>query len=222
MGSENSNWDEWALVTWGCPPNWEGLARLKSHSAKLNLTPWELAIFDAIWYGHGQVIFRELLDSRAFGTASERFPEKAKAAIERCFDENWIQFLTRDFLQNMQDELETAGYLVLSGIVGSGFENEVETAVGLISYTRRGASLSMEWLNDPPQPREHWTFGEDANGEFVCGTSIEHCRWALWTGPASPEDLIANEPPVKIGRWCDRWWDRFESGYKLRFTRQSR
>lgn len=195
-----------------------------AHAAEIGVTPWDLAVFDSIWHGHGQVPSTELLVDRAFGNRAIRCPDKAAESVQKCFREGWIQFLTSGFLEKMKADLDAEGYLTPTGIVDAYNEEMGISNVGLISFTKDGADRYLSWLNGGSsiQLREHWALGVDVDGSAaVFGTSIDECEGAIAPSYGDPEICVALEPASKIGRWCDHWWNRFEQGYKIRYTREA-
>lgn len=220
MTFANDAWNEWQLVTWGSPVTREEVASFESRAAEFRVTPWELTIFDAIWYDFGQVNSKEMLADRCFGVSKTEYPSKVKVAIERCFDEGWIQFVTAEFLNEMKAELQSGGYFISRGLIGEFYEDHGKSIEGLISFTRRGASIFQQWIGFYPQLPDlfHWTHGLDCDGRpAIFGTTALACISAVPHG-AAEENQVPDHEPVPIGRWCDRWWNRFEHGYKLRYS----
>lgn len=212
--TDESYWNEWQLFEGYAICSCADLTDFERCATALGINAWEAAIFESIWYGHGQVSSKDLLADRAFGIYQAKNPSKATQAIDRCFADGLIQFLTADFLLAMKTELDAGGYLQPGGLVGAA-ENDMD-AVGLISFTRRGVDLYQKWIEFDPATSEHWAIGPQIHSPFeIYGTSEEWCAHAL---PAYPIDYVLNGPAVQIGRWSDRWWNRFESGYRLTYT----
>lgn len=205
--TDESYWNEWLLFESYAICSCADLADFERRATALGINAWEAAIFESIWYGHGQVPSKDLLADRAFGVFKDKTPSKAADAIERCFSEGLIHFLTAEFLLEMQAELDLGGYLQPRGLIG-----EDEDEVGLISFTRRGADLYQKWIEFDPATSEHWALGPQCE---IYGTSEEWCNYAL---PTHPTEYVIDGPAVPIGRWSDRWWNRFESGYLLRYA----
>jgi hypothetical protein len=210
----DSGWNEWQLLEGWPLCSDADLAEFERTAAALGVNAWECALLESIWYDYGQVPSKTLLADRAFGIFQAKDPSKAIQAIERCFADGLIQFLTADFLLEMKAELDAGGYLQPVGLVGSATSDM--DAVGLISFTRRGVELHQKWIGFDPATSEHWTHGPQIHSPFeIYGTSEEWCGYAL---PSYPIDYALDGPAVPIGRWSDRWWNRFESGYRLTYT----
>lgn len=208
MKNFDSSWDEWRNSTLYLPDSDDELAKVVRRAKDLGLSARELAIFQAIWYDYGQVPSKEILAHNAFGSLEQ---SKVTRAIERCFDDGFIQFVTADFLLEMKAELDAGGYLVTNSLIGSFEEN-----VGLISFTRAGVDLYQKWIEFVPAQAEYWACGLQISSPFeIYGTSEELCISAL---PSDPVEFILEAPAGPIGRWCDRWWNRFERGYRLTYT----
>jgi hypothetical protein len=209
---DGENWNEWCLLEGISSVTDEQADNLHREAAQLGVNAWELSILEAIWYSFGQVKSKELLADRAFGTFAARDPKKANAAIESCFGKSLIHFLTADFLQGMKDELRSGRYLMPRGLIGSGSEIHGFSDEGRISFTRTGASLFQEWIGFDPK-HEHWAIGVDCDGApAIYGTSIYACQMpGCWPF----------EPAVAVGPWCDRWWTRFESGFRMLYSEDS-
>lgn len=191
----------------------DGAAAFKAQVLALDLGPWELSIFKAIWYDYGQVRNIEMLERNAYGFYREIAPDEARWHTERCFEQGWIQRLDEGFVQTRHAELETGGYLMVRGLIGD-HERRNEDLSGLISFTVAGAELYLRFLEQTPDS-DHWAItycSDDETATDVYGTSIAQCEWAIWSEP----EPIRRDPPVPIGRWCDRWWQRFESGFRMR------
>lgn len=212
----DSQWDEWELLE-AIEPGIQSVSGEQLRIAReANLGAWEFAIFEAIWYGFGQERTKEILAQRAFGIFLERNPNRAWSAIEKCFDEGFVQFLTPDFLDRMWQELLNSGYLVLNDAV----ENCVsrDDAIGRISFTEKGADFYRRWLGGV---KHHLAAGPDEQDgwKVAYGTTIEECEREVYSEYDLNDGIetTAMDPPVKIGRWCDCWWRRFESGYRIRY-----
>jgi hypothetical protein len=211
MTTTGEHWNEWQLLEGF--PLWspDVAANYESRANVLGINAWECAILQSIWYDYGQVRSKDLLADRAFGVSGTKYPSKATAAIERCFSDGFIQFLTADFLSELKTELDAGGYLQPGGLIGTFFQDEV----GLISFTRQGAGLYQKWIEFDPDTSEHFTIGPEVGSWCeVYGTSEEWCRHAP---PSDRDEYVLEGPTVEIGRWCDCWWNRFESGVLLRY-----
>ena len=208
----DNEWDEIEVLPY-CPDDNKRREYYRQKLARVSdtgLGPWEISIFDAIWFDYGQLRTKEELARRAFPIHLDKHPTKAFAAIEKCFSAEWIQFLTVDFLDRMQRELADSGYLIPKGLVGH------ESPIGLISFTHSGASLYQRWIEfDPAAPdAEHWCVADDTNGFYAAyGTTVDQCEFPI----NESESVVEREPAVQIGRWCDRWWNRFERGFRIRY-----
>jgi hypothetical protein len=212
-------WDEWNLLEgYECGLTGVSPAQLLLASDS-GIGPWEISILEAIWYGFGKVRTKEALAKRAFGTQLSRNPIKGWAAIEKCFDEGWIQFLTQDFLDRMRRELIDAGYLILGGSIDQ--DPLTVNPIGIISFAERGAKFYLHFLDDFKSHHvdsyvtfsSHATWSDDSDGFLTAyGTSIEECRLLI------DYFIVDQEAPAEeIGRWCSNWWLRFEHGYRIRF-----
>lgn len=208
MTASDDDWNEWCLLEGNSSVTDEEADNLHREAAQLGVNAWELSILEAIWYRYGQVESKELLADRAFGRSAARDPKSANAAIERCFEKSLIHFLTAEFLQGMRDELRLGGYLMPLGLIGSGSEFYGFSDEGTISFTRSGASLFQTWIGFDTKI-DHWADGFHSDGtRAIYGTSIYACKMTSgW-----------EEPAIAVGPWCDRWWNRFESGFRMRRT----
>ncbi len=210
--------NEWRSYFWNDTPTDDVLAAEAARASKLGIGPWELHVFESIWYGHGQVLSKELLADRAFGIYASEYPMQTAAAIRRCFAEDWVQFLTRDFLDAMAKELVEEGYLTPSCLIGfydTQSFGDTTNPVGVISFTRRGASLYLKWLGLGPDSlnSDHLALADNDDGTMTAyGTSVAACESAF---DADADRIVEQSDPEAIGRWCDRWWLRFESGYRI-------
>lgn len=192
----------------------EDAADFKARARAFGLGPWELSIFEAIRYDYGQVRDVEQLERYAYGSYQKLDPEEAKRRTERCFQEDWIQRLDRAFLDARRAELESGGYLMLRGLIGSDSEERGEDLVGLISFTVPGAELYLSFCGETADS-DHWAMGscaDDATATDVYGTSIEQCFETI-SFESTP---VLHGEPIPVGRWCDRWWRTFERGFRMR------
>lgn len=214
MNTDDGDWNEWLIYDSYRMYSHADIAALERRGTMLGLNAWEALILESIACGFGQVPSMELLTDRAFGTSQEKNSSKATQAIERCFGDGFIQFLTADFLLEMKAELDAGGYLQPSGLVGS-FENDIDS-VGLISFTHQGVDLYHKWVEFDPATSEHWTLGPQICSPYeILATSEEWCMSAL---PSHPFEYVLEGPAVPIGRWSDRWWNRFERGWRLTYS----
>jgi len=192
----------------------EGAADFKARALAFGLGPWELSIFEAIRYDYGQVRQIDEPERCAYGFYQKLLPDEARRHTKRCFEEGWIQRLDQEFLDARRAELEAGGYLMARGLIGSDDEARDDGIVGLLSFTIPGAHLYLRFCNRTADS-EHWAMAsceDDATATDVYGTSIEQCREA-----ASFESTpVRHEEPLPVGRWCDRWWLKFESGFRMR------
>jgi len=209
------DWDDIELIE-GCNNDNKDLFRKELERVReTGLGPWEISIMEAIWYDYGQVDNKQLLASNAFGVYLDKNTARAFAAIEKCFAEGWIHFLTTEFLEQIHQELVDGGYLIPNGLIGQGPSIDPH-GQGLISYTKRGADLYHRWLNfDPADSVGHWCVVRGTDGfDIAYGTTLEESQCPI---ELDMERVIDMEPPIQIGRWCDRWWNRFERGYHIRY-----
>ena len=189
-------------------------ARIVELSKSIGLDPWTLSILDSMWYGHGSAHSTVILGRNAFGRYASNFPDLAHRAISRSFREGLVHFLLPPFIREIRSELESANYLMPQGLIGERDARD-EDLVGSISFTRIGATQYMEWLSlcFPRASNDHWCCdGEFGESGFVYATTAEACH----EGVSGSDDLRTGQP-VPVGRWCDRWWNRFETGYRMRY-----
>lgn len=178
--------------------------------------PWEYAVFHSIEFDYGQVKTVDELIQRAFGRWFERNPTRAMQAIDRCFDSGWIQFLTAEFLERKQRELDEAGYLITSsGFIGFHYKDTLP--IGYVSFGEAGAKVWRRWHDSISQdgPSLDHAFRVEDGVEFVYGATSEACHWILdeW-----PTPVLHRGEPIEVGRWCERWWNLYERGYKVSFS----
>lgn len=189
--------------------------RFKSRASAFGLGPWELSILQAIWYGSGQVKDLDVLEWNAFGWYRDEWPDLARRYTMRCFEQGWILALTDQFLLARLSELKADGYLLARGLIGD-HEYLNEETRGLISFSVAGAELYLRFL-EITSDSDHWatTFRpDDPTATDVYGTSVEECESAAVSLSGDPP--LRRSEIVPIGRWCDCWWRKFESGFYLR------
>lgn len=210
----DESWDEIEVIPYFDVPNREVTREALDRVADSGIGPWEISILEAIWYDYGQVESEQQLTQRAFPSHSKKYPDKAAAAIKKCFAEDWIQILTVNFLDHMHQELVDEGYLMPNGLIGQEYLTEI-SPVGLISFTKSGASLYRRWVEFDPVGEWHFCVVGDTNGFGASyGTTLDACEYSIEDDHLK---IIEREPPIRIGKWCNRWWNRFESGFKIRF-----
>lgn len=210
----NDDWDDVEALDYCNEDNKDHLKMQLERISATGAGAWEIAILDAISYDYGQVNDKAALARTAFGKNQLRHPTKAVAAVDKCFAERWIQFLTAEFLEQKQEELLTGGYLMPRGLIGH-YRTE-ESPVGLISFTERGAALYHQWIEfDPNSEDGHWCLTGDTEGfDISYGSTLSACEYPV---DNCSYPVIEREPAIAIGRWCDCWWNRFEHGYRIRF-----
>jgi hypothetical protein len=202
----------------GRVPSADEVAEFERRRAELDIGPWELTIMESIWYDYGQVASREEFIKLSLGTYLNDNPKVAMAALERCFAEGWIEFLTAEFVAEMAQELNRGGYLTPRGLIG--LESSDADCIGRVSFTRAGAKLFMQfWRIDPEsEDPNHWCIADWRRSDgwrWVYGTSLDAIEMAL-----SCSTVLVRHPPEPVGRWCDRWWQRFECGLRMRYQVQ--
>ena len=209
--------------------DWVGIENITGYSidelreklrsvSETGLGPGEVSILEAIWHEYGQVESEQLLARYSFGIYLESNRDRAFAAIDKCFTQGWIQFITNHFCDQMRCELIDGGYLILTGLFGP---NYLVDPLGLISFTKRGAALYQRWIDYySPIDEVHCSLIVNSNGfHTIYGTTVQACRNVI---SGEFEYLIEEESPIRIGRWCDRWWNRFEQGFQIRFRASCR
>jgi hypothetical protein len=217
--------DEWQML-YGFDDGFSDSNRLLVQSTtEPGLTAWELSIFQAIHYGYGQVEQTEVLARYSHG-GHETDPKSA-AAIQRCFDEEWVQIVTTEFETEMRRELGDGEYFIPNGLFGHSILHEIQgrSVAGIISFGRRGAALWNAWGKQEETENDpwggHWACGYDPDGGSVLyGQTVELCKNMLSEifAESSFKHPFTREPIVPVGCWCDRWWQRFERGYRVRFS----
>lgn len=211
--SDDNNWDDIEILTGWSDCNNEYFKAALQRVSYMDVGPWELSILEAIWFDYGQVRDKRTLASISLGRYFDQYPDKSQIAVEKCFANGWIQSLTAEFVDRKQQELIDGGYLMPNGLIGH-YRND-ESLVGLISFTEPGAALYQNWLEFDPIREWHWCIGDDAEGFCVSyGTTLDACEYPI---NESVEQVIHRESAIEIGRWCDRWWNRFEKGFRIRY-----
>lgn len=204
-------YENWRMLPWnrkwGFDP--EDDQKIIDKAAIYGWTGWELTDFDAIWYGQGQGKDRDFLARNAFGLFVRRNPQAIESTIDRCFREGWIQYLTSGFILEMQQEIQHGGYLTPNGLFGEKLMNELKM-VDHISFTRMGVSMYMDFFDSlRPMPRSsHTVMRVVGDTSYTYTTSLKEC--------VHSKEIPPDCEVESIGRWCDRWWQRFESGYCIR------
>lgn len=175
-------------------------------------SPWELSILEAIWFGFGMVPRCEL-GERCHGIYQSQFPRESQRGVDRCFENEWVQVIAPEFIQQMKSELEAGGYLITGGLFDSSTCDE--QCIGLAHFTRKGLGLYREW-SGPSHSNvdEFWTSVREPGSVWaIYANSLEAFQKSL-EEYTQPFELI--EAPRSIGRWCSRWWNRFERGVVAR------
>lgn len=221
-----TGWNEWHVIEgFEAVPD-DVIERSAKRASELGVGPWELAILESISYGYGQVESKERMANYAFGLSRFKNPPRAAKAIERCFREGWVQHLTMYFLSEMRQELRRGGYELANGLIGRveqtnwsdhcdfedvfAWSNDTEL-VGLISFTRAGASIFERWEGNE-RDGGHWAIRRLSDDtDIVYGTSHAAIDDVLI---GSYRRIIRQEPETPIGPWCDCWWRRFPNGYR--------
>lgn len=211
--SEWERFNEWANPDLGV---WEMSAQ---RGLSLDVSAWDAAIFEAIGYDSGYFTSDARLFEVAFGLYAVEAPETARASLQRCLEKGWIHYLTADFIRRKARELAEGGYELAHGLFGWCGDDIDDVSVGLLSFTEAGAELAKRlWAPYPPwewDVRPHWAIGysQHFRQDVAYGETREACEEACLGSGISPEVLARKMQP--IGRWCDRWWNRFESGYRV-------
>jgi hypothetical protein len=184
----------------------------------LGLHPYDVSMFQAIHYDYGQVTTREELACVSFIAPSSSI---AETAVERCFRQGWIHVVTPEFEQELRDELRTGGYVLVAGLFDREKLREIrgESVAGIISFTRQGAEIWKQWM------------GYNGGGEWVVGYDEEQAPAAYGINVSEVKDGFEqvwehasfNHPFTRsgltaVGRWCNRWWRRFETGFKISYS----
>ncbi|HCS55586.1 hypothetical protein [Rubinisphaera sp.] len=212
-------WDEWEIL-WTYEWQEDDVKRhWKSSAEKLGLNPWDLTIFDSIWYSHGQGTSLEFLSERSFGNSQHQYPDQVKRSIERVFTKGWLQFLDVAFVDRMTQHLNREGYEIVDGLIGT-YERDDDSKglEGVISFTEDGAAIYKCWFSDlwpdkqfVKERDEHWAIAELTDDQYVVyGETLEACQRAL-----QHRAVKKASSPETVGRWCDRWWNKFESGVRI-------
>ncbi|MDB5343394.1 MAG: hypothetical protein JWP89_1771 [Schlesneria sp.] len=212
----NDNPDDWKCIFQnGIDSTTIGSVQ-KAH--ELGLHPYDVAIFEAIHHDYGQVEERSSLAERALG------PDKrtvAEGAVDRCFKLGWIQVITTDFENEMRDELRQGGYVLVTGLIGTELFREVigKSVAGIISFTRIGADLWNRWCGESTYG--HYAIGYDEDqSRAVFGESSDVAKDAalvIWQN-SSWSHPLTREAITTSGPWCDRWWKRYQAGFKIRYS----
>ena len=215
MTNDAIEWDDWhGLNLWAMR---EYSLRLRAERAQqLGLTAWDNAIFRVLWYEGDCSSSEENLARRAFGDYGKNWPEKARAAIHNSFESGFIHRIDSEFIASMSAELTTQGYLMPNGLLGTRNPEEFVADVGLISFTKAGAAICLQtWRTDS---NRDFAFEGIAGTRdcFAYGVTLEDCDAAIV--PLGEGTELHRYSTESIGRWCNRWWVRHESGYRVRFA----
>lgn len=211
----NDNSEDWKWIygfTEGINDSNIGLVR---KADELGLQPHDLAIFQAIHFDYGQVEERSSLARRS---------SVAEDAVDRCFQEGWIQVVTTEFEDEMRSELHGEGYVLVAGLFSRDILREVrgESVAGIISFTRLGAELWNQWLRDDNgDPGVHWAVGFDREQTRAAfGTTVNAVTFAITSvcEDASLEHPFTRGIVGDSGPWCDCWWRRFQVGFQIRYS----
>ncbi|WP_339747066.1 hypothetical protein [uncultured Rubinisphaera sp.] len=209
-------WDEWELLEGYEFQSEQSLERWKTAANKLGLTAWDLAVFESIWYEYAQVQSLARFKRYCFGGYEKKYPEQANMTVERIFANGWVQYLDADFVSSKSQELRREGYELVNGLIGRHERDRWnrDQIWGLISYTEKGINLYRQWEPFDASSHEdpgHYAFAIMKTGQFVVyGTTLEACLRAL-----NHKTVRKSSSPETIGRWCDRWWNKFESGVRI-------
>jgi hypothetical protein len=203
---------EWYLVR-DCPGiSREHILEVRDRAIAQDLSPYDLALFRSIWYDYGHVSDVDVLMDNAYGWYRKTFAENAEYFTKRCIERGWIAKLTSDFLREQSEELEQKGYLIVNGLLGAcGFPEDA--LPGIFSFTVLGAAAFHQWeCTENASCWKSQSTGVDVDEMTIdfFGTTPELCRSWYSTGEMEYDE------PTAIGRWCDRWWQRFESGFRVR------
>ncbi len=180
----------------------------------LGLHPHDLAIFQAIHFDYGQVEERSSLAHRS---------SVAEDAVDRCFQQGWIQVVTTEFEDKMRSELHREGYVLVAGLFSREILREIrgESVAGIISFTRVGAELWNRWQRDDNEPGEHWAVGFDREQTRAAfGTTVNAVTFAMtsvWES-SSLEHPFTRGVVEDSGPWCDCWWQRFQGGFQIHYS----
>lgn len=219
MTIDSTEWDDWCGLSDLIWISKDSLRSVAEREQQYGITAWDSAIFHALWYLGAFCRSEESLVHMAFDTHGRKWPEKATAAVRRSFDRGWIQTIDSEFNTRMTLELTTQGYLMPNGLLGLRKPMNLGTGVGLISFTTSGAELCQRaWEVDT---NRDWTVDGivGTNDCFAYGVTLEDCDDAiLASNDRCMEMDLHRYSTEKIGRWCNRWWMRYESGYRVRFA----
>ncbi len=219
MSIEATEWDDWCGLNQGNGIDEESLRLCAEREQQLGVTAWDNSIFYALWHLSEWCRSEESLIYMAFDTHGKKWPQKATAAVRRAFDRGWIQTIDAEFITRMTLELTTLGYLMPSGILGLRKPEDFATDIGLISFTRAGAELCKQsWEGDSDRD---WTLDGIVGTRdcYAYGVTLEDCDDAIFAvNDRHLEMDLHRYSTERIGRWCNRWWKRHESGYRVRFA----
>lgn len=215
--SARSHLEDWTRFFECSGRSSDELAEDAVRAAQKGLTAWDVAIFESIWYGHGYTFDLEWLGKLSFGNYGDENPQVAAAAIQRCFDRRWIQVLDVPFITQKAAELSALGTLLPKGLFGFPNDSDPEHSCGLISFTPAGVDLYKSlWLIK--SDIGHWAI-ELTEGDLyrIYGTTLDECEVAI-SGGSFRDRGVARHATETIGPWCDRWWNLFDSGYRVTFS----
>lgn len=215
--SAGSQLEEWTrfFEYWGHSP--EQLAEDASRAAQKGLTAWDIAIFESIWYGYGSTSDQKSLGELAFGCYGDENPQAAAVAIQRSFDRRWIQVLDTPFITQKAAELSSRGTLLPNGLFGVANDSDPEHSCGLISFTPAGVDLYKSLL---PHNSDigHRAIELTEGGLYrAYGTTLDECEVPI-SDDYFRGRVVARRATETIGPWCDRWWNLFDSGYRVTFS----
>lgn len=231
-------YDEEAIRNWPYAPEWaqfiafdrqrdwreqhrENCEQLEKFGHEHEIDAWMMAIFDSLLCPCGEIWDEAKLSQHSFGDHAAEQPELATQAIQRCFDAGWIRCLNEQQILELYESLQSQSFAMPCGLFGFAGDWQSERITSQMTFTEAGAKLanrikaidySQHWCSMPGETKEETLIY--ANSIEAIDDAIQGCSYGC--------DVISVTDPVPSVRWCDRWWNRFESGFMVRCRMRER
>lgn len=206
---------------------------------QLGISAWDYQVLDSFACPCGSQFDEKYLTSHSFGHHGEEQPELAAKSIRRCLEMGWIQRMNQEQIRQLHQELVESGYAMPKGLFGNEGDAEYDWTRGQMTFTPLGWKTIEEFWSSSSEATKgsdkKWlSCGRGHEDEFIVyGASMDAIALATefyeedaellatylaeqgipWPDDSGPK-LLELKPS---GRWCDRWYQRFESGYRARF-----
>lgn len=206
---------------------------------RLGISAWDYQVLGSFDCPCGSQFDEKYLTGHSFGSHGEEHTELAARSIQRCLEMGWIQWMNQEQIRQLHRELVESGYAMPKGLFGTEGDEGRDWARGQMTYTALGLKITEEfWAGSSEATNgsdKKWiSCGWADEDEFIVyGASMDAITVATefyeeeaeslatylaeqgipWPDDSGPK-LLELKPS---GRWCDRWYERFESGYRARF-----